>query len=768
VIYQSINLMVPTYGRSATKLPKFIKSVLDTTEDISRVAFTFVVNTKDTATQEYLAQALEGVADYEVILEDTTEVNLSRYFNMAYEQTRFNEPERLVSLLGDDMEFQTQGWDTLVLNWANWFDGIGIFFGNDGKGTGDSLAVHFFTTRKMVDAIHPLPFMCELFPIDDMDVVWDQTARIIGRRFYIDKLHIFHNHATLPGQMDDTWQRNRAQKPALAAARAKAAPYLEAAVAAIYERLDKEINPPIDVIMTTHDRIDLLRDTIGSYLACRERQSDHCAKDGAHAFALSATQKWGDRFSKRPFVLRVFDDASADFDAVAEVLARVPEARVKRRAEKSGCESMTPEVLAERFRDPEVEAVLVLDSDTTFSKYWWPRVCTLYSQLKDEPDFACASLFNAQSSAGVARPRGLVKKLSVGAFGTLITRAYYEQFVVPATARGAIRTDWDARACKAAVKAGRVVYATSPSFLQHTGVYEGHHGAFGGSAAYAKDFLGTDTTHTRYAVNEDGPEKSVLYALPGRYGDVIVGAMIVNMMIAQGYSVRWLTLPLYAPLIELLCPRARILTIPESPVQAWASTSTKQMREKHPGYRFYINGQPGSPEHHSNCVSSGKHMAWFMKGIVEGVLGHALPENWLTYRALAHTYPVELGNRERDKPLAILAPEVESIPTLIGPERMQEIFDEYSKDYDVRVVTAKCPAGHPHPSIRRKCVFNRSFIDALMLIRQADLFIGNDSGLAWAALHSSCRKIIYHHKWRLEQTNVYYSRIDPLAQDLAL
>lgn len=766
MIYDKINLFVPTYGRSETKLPKFIQSVLDTADDLGRVAFTFVVNTMDKATQEYLARALDGVADYDVILEDTTEVNLSRYFNMAYEQTRFNEPERLVSMMGDDMEFQTPGWDTLVLDWANWFDGIGLFFGDDCKGTGDSLAVHFFTTRKFVDAIAPLPFMCELFPVDDMDVVWDQTARIVGRRFYIDKLHIFHNHATLPGQMDDTWRRNRERMGEVRDARAKAAPYIERAVAGVYERLGEEINPPIEVIMTTHDRVGLLRDTVSSYLALRERQSDHCKPNGAYGYALDATEKWAEAFPKRPPRLLVFDDASEDRDAVEETLARIPEAYVEWRGSREGCVKMTPLALAERFADPAKEAVLILDSDTTFSRYWWPRVCTLYRQLKDEPDFGCVSLFNAASSTGAPLPRGLVKKLSCGAFGTLVTRRYYERFIAPAAAGG--KSDWDVKACLAAVKAGLKVYATSPSFLQHTGVYEGHHASFRGSMAYAKDFLGVDTIFSRYSVDESGPEKKILYALPGRFGDVIIGSMITNMLLEQGYSVTWLTIPHYKEFIALICPRARVITTPESPQLTWSSVSTKQMRDGYPGYRYYINGQPGSPEHHSNCVSSGKHMAWFMKGIVEAVVGRSLPDNWRDYRTLSHEYPVELSNREQGKPIAIIAPEVVSIPTLIAPERLTELFNAHSAEYDVRIVTAKCPAGFPHPAIRRKSFFNRTFIDALMLIKQAELFIGNDSGLAWASLYSDCRKIIYHHKWRLNETNVYYNRIDPLAQDIPI
>ena len=718
-----------------------------------------VANAEDTATQDYLRSALEGKLQYEILLETSTSCNMSAYFNQAYEQTRFNDPGTLWSMFGDDFIFQTPGWDTLVLNWANWTNGVGLYFGDDCKGTGDNLAVYFFISRKVVDAIKPYPPMCMLFPVDDMDVVWDQTMRLLKKRFYIPGLKVFHNHATLPGQMDEVWKRSRAQMPAVHENRAKGEAYAETCAQRIMAAFPEEFHPDIDVIMTVCDRTDLLRESMQTYVAPIEADPETF-----RPWYWQSWERWAKILTGKPEKIYVFDDCSSNKETVRILVDRLPGVKVISRVKRLGCAMSTPAALRHMFDNVGSKAVLILDSDTAFFKYWWSRTVSLYNQLKDEPDFGCFSLFNANISPGTDVGNGLLKKLAVGAFGMLVTKDFWGKYIAPQETSP--KSDWDNKACLAAVKDGKKVYCTAPSFLQHTGTAEGQHASFD-MPAYATDFLGVYNSYKRYTVRSDVPGRSVLFCLPGRWGDIILGSMIVNMLIEREYEVSWVTLPHYADFVNLICRRAKVKRMTESMQMKWASLSTKEIHERYPGFRFYINAQPGSPEHHSNCVTSGTHMAWFVKQIVENIIEERLPDNFRDYLTLSRERTMDLADKKR--PLAIIAPEAISLPKVpLTKERVNDLYDKYSVDYHVRILTPERPNDIDGRRAHERHFYGVSFEECLFLIRQSKLFIGNDSGLAWASLFSPCKKIIYHCQERIEQTAMFYNRLDPNAEDIII
>ena len=209
--YNKLCLMVPTYKRSTTSLPVFINSAIETAGDLKNICFCFCVNKKDTATKEYIEKYLwpAGV-EWEIIEEKLIQPNLAAYFNMMYEKTRFNSSSVCVSMLGDDMEFVTKGWDVEFLRMINAYNGVGVFWANDDYIAHELLCVNLFVTRKFVEATRK-PFMCDLYHADMIDAVWMEIGKLTHTSHYLEDVIIRHNHNTKkPGeQWDETFMRLR-------------------------------------------------------------------------------------------------------------------------------------------------------------------------------------------------------------------------------------------------------------------------------------------------------------------------------------------------------------------------------------------------------------------------------------------------------------------------------------------------------------------------------------------------------------------------------
>ena len=737
---KKLNLMLPTYGRAKTRLPMFIRTALENCEDSKNICFTFVVNKKDTETVACIEEECGSNAEYCIIYEELEKPNLSKYFNMAYEQTKFKDFEIAASMLGDDMEFVTHGYDVEIMKWMNMFGGLGIFFCDDAKGTGDSLCVNFFTSRSYVEGLKPLPFMCELFPCDDMDVVHYLVAKELGLLFYLDHVKIFHNHATLAGRMDDVWLRLRTTFPEVEKNKSKEIyhgrvwgnrEYEAKCVENLRKNLELD-DRRIGVFMTTKDRVELLEDTVESYTQANDF----------------------------PSYINVFDDCSLNLSKVTTTVSKMKGAIMHFNSLNLGCDKNNVNSIRWMVENTKYEVFIILDSDCLLHRYWYQRAKTIADDIKRDPKIGCASLFNA----GVMRKvdeRFLVEKDFIGGLSMIFSRNFATKYIL----KNPDLKPWDTNACVAAVKDGKKIYASSPSFVQHLGYAEGTH-CGGVIASTARDALPIAVASRKYSLGV-GESKEVLFGVMARYGDIIIGSFLVKMLQAKGYRVTWYVAYVYEDLVRLLCPGVRIICGGVSRDAKWVFTSTKLMRDTFPGYGFYINAQPGSPEHHDRLMKSGRHMAWFMKDIVETAIGESLPEDFATYIPVVK-YPPATVSRDNDKPLAIIAPEVISIPTAIPKEKMEELYTKYSKDYEVKILVEKMPAVTPNER-NHKYIYGYSFLQCFDVLSKAKLFIGNDSALAWVSMfNKECRKIIFHHKYRMLQTNVRYHDIDPLAEDVIL
>ena len=208
MIYDKICLMVPTYKRMF-QLILITDSALRLADDPTRLRFSYCINTTDTVSREYVQNRFFPSKDcWEIIDETTKQPNLSLYFNKMYNETRFNDPGTLVTELGDDMVFLTQGWDTKILEEMNAADGNAIVYCNDNYIAHDKCCVNLFVSRQLVEATRK-PFMCAHFHADMIDVIWTMIGAMTGTLRYLPEVYIQHNHSTKKkeDEWDETFQR---------------------------------------------------------------------------------------------------------------------------------------------------------------------------------------------------------------------------------------------------------------------------------------------------------------------------------------------------------------------------------------------------------------------------------------------------------------------------------------------------------------------------------------------------------------------------------
>jgi hypothetical protein len=151
---------------------------------------------------------------------------LAKYFNAMYNYT-MTKPERgtVVSMTGDDMSFETTGWDRILLDLINVYRGTGAFWCNDAFIAREKCAVNLFVTRDFVEATEH-PFMCEDFAADLIDTVWTLVGKYTRTQHFLPDVIIRHNHNLKKpqAQWDATFKRlgvGRAEAHVLGKPRAK-------------------------------------------------------------------------------------------------------------------------------------------------------------------------------------------------------------------------------------------------------------------------------------------------------------------------------------------------------------------------------------------------------------------------------------------------------------------------------------------------------------------------------------------------------------------
>ncbi len=207
-MYTKINLMLPTYRRVQNgKLMRFLNSCHTMAGDIKNLRITLLVNEDDNETLDFL-KGLKFPIKYQVLINyHTDKPHLARLYNQIYKETEFNDLDTLVSMVGDDMEWRTAGYDIAILEAINRMNGLGVIWCNDNYLQGSKLAVNLFTTRKVVEMTEH-PFMCDYFPSYFIDTVWTRFAKKAKIDNYLKDVTLKHHHFTRnPKAIDLTSRR---------------------------------------------------------------------------------------------------------------------------------------------------------------------------------------------------------------------------------------------------------------------------------------------------------------------------------------------------------------------------------------------------------------------------------------------------------------------------------------------------------------------------------------------------------------------------------
>jgi len=202
MIYNKINIMLPTYNRVGNgKLPRFVESIMKTASSLDNIVFSFLVNYNDQSTIDYI-RGLKDLQRCILINKDINVPHLGSFYNKLYNQTTFKNDNYIVSMLGDDMVFNTKDSDLKIIDKVNKYNGIGVFYCNDGN-LKNRMCVNIFTTRKFVN-ITTKPFMCEIFRAYFIDTVWFKLGQKTNTLHYLDDILIQHAHYTKTGEKDAT------------------------------------------------------------------------------------------------------------------------------------------------------------------------------------------------------------------------------------------------------------------------------------------------------------------------------------------------------------------------------------------------------------------------------------------------------------------------------------------------------------------------------------------------------------------------------------
>jgi hypothetical protein len=119
--------------------------------------------------------------------------------------------------------------------------------------------------------------------------------------------------------------------------------------------------------------------------------------------------------------------------------------------------------------------------------------------------------------------------------------------------------------------------------------------------------------------------------------------------------------------------------------------------------------------------------------------------------------------------LVIIAPESISTKPVINQQIIDEAIAKYSATHNVRILVTHRPEGESWRSVVSRYLFGMDFNGCVSAVMAADVFIGNDSGLAWVSLfNKNCKKFIYHTKERIRLVNTWFEQLDPTAKDIVL
>lgn len=196
-----ISILLPSRGRPA-EFARMRDSALATADNPDAIEF-IVYRDADDKSEYPVAPNLQYIIGERIVLSEMwnecQKLALSDIFMHA----------------GDDLIFQTKGWDTMVGNTFAHFDDKIIFVHGDDGHWGSVFGTHGFLHRKWVEALGY--FLPPLYVSDFNDTHLNEIANMLGRRIYMpfitDHMHFLFGKGPKDQTHIDRLERHAKEKP---------------------------------------------------------------------------------------------------------------------------------------------------------------------------------------------------------------------------------------------------------------------------------------------------------------------------------------------------------------------------------------------------------------------------------------------------------------------------------------------------------------------------------------------------------------------------
>ncbi len=194
-----ISILCPTRGRPSN-VKRLVESILTSAKRPELLEILFYVDNDDATFPKEIAE-LRGVTVFR-----GPNIWISNAHNYLYVHSQGS----IIFSAGDDMIFQTNGWDNIVREKFRLIPaGIGLVFGDDLGTHAGKIATHGFFHRNWVDALGT-------WVQPGRGSLWDmwstENARLLNRLFFMENLIIEHRHyrqSASAVSFDDTYARIR-------------------------------------------------------------------------------------------------------------------------------------------------------------------------------------------------------------------------------------------------------------------------------------------------------------------------------------------------------------------------------------------------------------------------------------------------------------------------------------------------------------------------------------------------------------------------------
>lgn len=211
-----IGLLCPTKSRPDDVI-RLIRSLERTTSDLNNITLYLGVDADDETIEKYIDHVrLKSYVEYITIPVSDNFIGLGKIWNIMARAVG----DDILSMIGDDMVFETYGWDRTVLKRFNTIpdDKLLLVHCNDGiHGPGNKYpegrlqAVNSFIHRTYVDVTGH--YTCEQLKHQYLDTWLDDVYSCINRKVYLPDVMIRHLHFSQTGIVDQVTKKLRANSP---------------------------------------------------------------------------------------------------------------------------------------------------------------------------------------------------------------------------------------------------------------------------------------------------------------------------------------------------------------------------------------------------------------------------------------------------------------------------------------------------------------------------------------------------------------------------